>query len=386
MRNAVVGIVIGCIVGIMLGATVIAPRMDAARTDRPPKPAGSETLNATPRSVEQTPSPATHNGMTQNGITLKLASAFSLRSPDMGAQITHFTDQIQRVSGGAIRISVQAPNAPIAPADFFDAISGGALDGAFIDPGLWADRASALNLFSSVPFGPGMNEFSAWYASGGGREAFAGIAKGLSMHALACGVAPGMAAGWFRVPVTSARSFLHLRIAAQGLGARVLARAGAKVFDMKPADTFMAMEEGLLDAAQVPLPTDDSRMEFNQTAQTYYFPGWHKPLTLLALMIRQERWDALTPARRAQIETVCGDTLRQGLGSGEAVQFAALKALTADDINIQRLPQSAINALKKAWGAVVREEAAKDKTFAALWLSLSNFRENYGIWRELSTP
>lgn len=390
MRNVVVGIVIGCVVGIMLGATIIAPRMNAARTDRAPRPAGSETLNAPPpKKLEPRPKAMTQTGEAQTGEAqteriLKFASAFSPREGVVATQIADFGDRIKRISGGGLRLFVQAPGAPIAPVDYYDAISAGVLDGAFIDPGLWSDRAPALALFSTVPFGPDMTEFSAWYAAGGGREGLADIAQTLSVHALACGIAPGEAAGWSRTPITSARDLSRLRIAARGLSARVLERARAHVFDMAPSDALTALKDGVLNAVQISRLAPSSLSELARLDTIYYFPGWQKPATFITLMIRKGAWDALSPTRRAQIEAACTQSFHRGLTTGGSMQLAELKAVTGEDIPIRRLPRSALDALKKAWRAIAREEASKDETFAKLWRTLSEFREDYEIWHEMS--
>ena len=45
-----------------------------------------------------------------------------------------------------------------------------------------------------------------------------------------------------------------------------------------------------------------------------------------------------------------------------------------------------LDALKAAWTDVVAEEARADRDFNRVWKSLSTFRENYSIWRDLNQP
>ena len=100
-------------------------------------------------------------------------------------------------------------------------------------------------------------------------------------------------------------------------------------------------------------------------------------------MINLEKWNALSPARKAQIETVCGDNIRYGLAEGESLQFDAMKELSAKGVLLHRWPSKILDALEQSWRQVAAEEAAKDSEFKRVWQSLTGFRENYAIWKEL---
>jgi TRAP-type mannitol/chloroaromatic compound transport system substrate-binding protein len=103
-------------------------------------------------------------------------------------------------------------------------------------------------------------------------------------------------------------------------------------------------------------------------------------------MINLKKWETLPTSAKAQIEAVCGDTIRHGLAEGSAVQFKALKILQNEGVAIRRWPGEILDALKSAWVQVAKDEAKADRDFKRVWQSLSAFRENYAIWRELSSP
>ena len=75
--------------------------------------------------------------------------------------------------------------------------------------------------------------------------------------------------------------------------------------------------------------------------------------------------------------------MRHGIAEGEASQSAALKALQAKGVTLETWPDEVLEALEVAWLEVAEEEAAKDADFRRAWESLSAFRAEYAIWREL---
>jgi TRAP-type mannitol/chloroaromatic compound transport system substrate-binding protein len=62
-----------------------------------------------------------------------------------------------------------------------------------------------------------------------------------------------------------------------------------------------------------------------------------------------------------------------------------MKALSAKGVLLHRWPSKILDALENSWRQVATEEAAKDREFKRVWQSLSNFRRNYAIWKELGS-
>ena len=107
---------------------------------------------------------------------------------------------------------------------------------------------------------------------------------------------------------------------------------------------------------------------------------------MIELMINLKTWETLTAAQRVQIETVCGDNVRHSLAEGEAIQFRAVKDLFAEGVRLARLPPSIRAALERAWQQLVQQRAVDDPEFRTVWQSLSQFRGDFAIWQDLSSP
>ncbi len=319
-------------------------------------------------------------------IRLRMGSAYAGSLPQMGTLAKRLDREIWRVSDGRLEIKFHEPGALVPPLEMFDAVRAGAIDAAFSSPGFWGNKVPALQLFAAVPFGPTAKEFLAWIYFGGGKELFDDIYRANGIHSVFCGMIAPEASGWFKQRIRTVEDLKGVRMRAFGLGAKVLRKLGVKTTQLAGGDIFVAFESGAIDAAEFSMPTIDLKLGLHKMAKNYYFPGWHQPATMFELMINLEKWKSLPATAKAQVEAVCGDNVRYGLAEGEAKQFAALKELQQEGVELRRWPTEIMDALKTAWTAVAKEEARADADFRRVWQSLSKFREEYAIWNELSSP
>ncbi len=319
-------------------------------------------------------------------IHWKMGSAYASTLPQLGTLAKKLERDIWRVSNGMLEIKFFEPGALVPPLEMFDAVRAGVIDAAFSSPGFWGNKIPALQLFAAIPFGPSAKEFLAWIYFGGGQELFNEIYQANGIHSLFCGLIAPEAAGWFRKRIRTVEDLKGLRMRFFGLGAKVVRKLGVVTSRLTSGDIFVAFETGEIDAAEFSMPAIDIKLGLQRMVKNYYFPGWHQPSTLFELMINLKKWKALSASGKAQVEAVCGDNIRYGLAEGEAAQFQALKTLRSQGVTFRRWPGEILDALKTAWTEVAQEEAKADKDFQRVWTSLSAFRENYTIWRELNQP
>ena len=379
MRSSIIGLVVGAVLGVVLGVTVIAPRLQRAEPhgaakEQVPVPTPTEIAKQLPRALVAKPA-----------VSLRMTSSFPLETPIAGALARRIDSRIWEVSHGQIEIRSHAPGAAIsAVSDLSEAVGSGAIDAAFTAPG--TGNVPALQIFTGVPFGPDGDEFLAWLEFGGGRELLDEINHVRDVHGIVCGLLPPSAFGWFRRELQSPQDLKGLRMDIRGLGAKVLARLGVEVVDLPPGDLMLALEQGAIDAVSYASPLIDQRMEFGTWLTNYYPQGWNQSLTALELMINLKRWEQLNASQRAQIETMCGDNVRYSLSAGDAQQFQALKEMVAQGVRLQRLSPGIRDALEHAWQQVVQQESSNDPEFRRVWQSLTEFRNDFAVWRELSRP
>ena len=400
MRNLIVGIVVGVVVGIVVGTTVVAPRLKLPVQETAERAGGTASPHPTTIGVRGAPrQPAAERPPVRaagaprpepppnraDRVRWRMASAYASTLAELGKLGKRVEAEIWKTSAGRLQVEFFEPGTLVSPEAAFDAVRSGAIEAAFATPSLWAKRNPALHLFSAVPFGPPIQEYLSWIEAEGG-EIMQEVFADLGVKALPCGLLAPEGSGWFRTPVHSLDHLKSLRVGMTGLGGEVLRQIGVEVMPIAEGDVFVALERGMIDAAEAAQPSIDLRLELHRMARHYYFPGWHQPATQLALIVNQGAWDALPAAEQSQLEAICGDNVRRGLAESEAAQFQALKVLTADGVAIETWPPEIIAALEDAWTEVVAAKRKDSGDFDRVWQSLTRFREEYEIWREIGEP
>ena len=310
----------------------------------------------------------------------KMASSFSGELIQLGSLGKRFEERVGTMSDGSLKIKFFDPGALVPALEIFDAVSSGSIDAGWTSPGYWAGKIPALQFFAAVPFGPDPGEYLAWLYHGGGEAIYQEIYAQHNIHAMHCGMISPEGSGWFREEITSTDDLKGLKMRFFGLGAKVMEKLGVSTQLISGGDIFPALELGTIDATEFSMPAIDLDLGFYQLAKHYYFPGWHQPSSLLELIINMDRWNALTDAQRAIVETACGDSIREGIAEGEAIQFGALQELQSKGVTLHRWSPEIMAALQASWAEVVAEESAKDADFKRVWEDLSTFRDGYALW------
>ena len=101
-------------------------------------------------------------------ILLKTPVAFGTHLPGLGTPIVRVAKQLDRVSGGTIRMKVYEPKKLVAPFEILDAVSTGKINSGYATAGYWRGKIPEAALFSAVPFGPEAGEYMAWIYYGNG--------------------------------------------------------------------------------------------------------------------------------------------------------------------------------------------------------------------------
>lgn len=318
-------------------------------------------------------------------VRWKMQSWFPTKLPHVGTQAVDISNKIKDVSGGNIQIRVFEPGALIPPTQCFDAVSSGSVTLCWGAAGYYYGHSPALAIFSGIPFGPEWPELLAYFYYGGGKEQYEAIYAKDNIKGIMCGGTVAEASGWFRKEVKSIDDLKGMKMRFYGLGAKVVEKLGVSAQLIPAGDIFPALELGTIDATEFAMPSVDLKLGFEQIAKHYYFPGWHQPATLYEIIINMDAWKALTPTQQNQVETMCGDNIRQAIAEGEARQPAALKEIAAKGVIMHQWPKEIIDAYRKAWDEVAAEESAQYPEFKKVYDHYVAFRKDYKQWHDLSS-
>ena len=314
----------------------------------------------------------------------RMASAFPGSAVQLGTSGRRFAETVSALSGNAFAIRFVEPKTGDRPSALFDRVSRGQLTAAWTTPAYWLEKDPAFALFSSVPFGPSAPEYIAWMYYGGGAALRDELYEPYGLVSLVCGAMAPEAGGWYRREIRSVKDFEGLKMRTFGLGAQVLELFGIEPQRVSADNLLSSLRNGSLDAVEFSMPAIDVGIGFADAGPLhYYFPGWHQQTTLFEFLVGRPAWLSLTEAQRRQVRTACGDNVMHGIAEGEAIQARAILEIQRKGVRVKRFPPEVLSGLEKAWHEIAAIHSTKSKNFERIWASMTRFRKEYRVWRDL---
>ena len=315
-------------------------------------------------------------------ILLKTPVAFGTHLPGLGTPIVRVAKQLDRVSGGKIKMKVYEPKKLVAPFEILDAVSTGKVNSGYSTAGYWRGKIPAAALFSAVPFGPEAGEYMAWIYYGNGLKLYQEMydKAGYNVHVIPCAIIAPETSGWYAKEMTAA-DFKGLRIRFFGLGGLVVQKLGASVALLPGGEIFDNLEKKAIDATEFSMPAIDKLLGFHKILKYNYFPGWHQQATMFELLINSKVWKGMSDQQQAIVENVCKASMADSLAEGEAVQHdAMIENVEKNGVKIMRWSDADLAIFRKTWDEVIIEQS-KDATFSKVWADLKKFRDGYQLWK-----
>jgi TRAP-type mannitol/chloroaromatic compound transport system substrate-binding protein len=317
-------------------------------------------------------------------IPLKMQTTFNPNLPGAGEGVRQFAKSLKQMSGGELIIKMIEPGKIAPVAATIEALADGNLEAAFTWSGYGASKSSAFELFSTVPFGPGPEELVSWIAEGDGGKIHRAAYEKLGVVGLPCGVQGPEGGGWFRGEFNSVSDIKGSRLRYTKLAGEVMQRLGATVVPLPPGEFFWHLQQGKVDGGEMSTPAMDLALGFDKLGLPYYMPGWHQPSALLDFQIRKDKWEGLTGAQRAQVQTACRANIAYMLGRSPHLQAEALMKMQASGINVKPWSPELLDAFQRETDVVLKDLAARDPEFAASWANQRTFVDRGKNWRTIS--
>lgn len=308
--------------------------------------------------------------------------AFGSNLVALGDTMPWVSQQLEKTSGGRIKLQVFEPGKIVPALAVFDSVSAGKVEAGYSWMGYEIGKVPASALFGAVPFGMESPQFAAWMYYGGGDQLLKELFRPHKVYPIFCGTISPEAAGWFRKEINTVADLQGLKFRAAGLGGRVYQKVGASVTLLPAGELFQALEKGVLDGTEFSLPSVDEQLGFHKVAKYYYLPGWHQPSTNQYLYINLDQWSRLKPATKAMIETACAAGVSMALAKAEATQGPMLEKFEKEGVNARKVGPELLAAFKKATDEVLAEEAAKDAMFKRVLDSMRAFQKQNAKWHE----
>ena len=323
---------------------------------------------------------------TTSGVRWRMPVAFNTNLPAIGENSAWFSEAVDAVSEGRVRLEIFQPGELVSPLEIVDAVRAGKVPAGYTWLGYDQGKLPVSTLFGAVPFGFEPVGFSTWWYEAGGRELAQEIYRPLGVEPILCGLIGPETAGWFRKPLETTEDLRGLKIRFAGLGGEVIQGLGGSVTLLPGGEIFQALERGAIDATEFSLPAVDQQLGFDRVAQYNYFPGWHQPFTAMHLIVNLESWQTLSPGDQAMLETACTAAVTRNLARAEALEAPVLARYEEDGIKTEIIPEPILEALRAESQRVLDREAAKDADFARVLASQREFEDEYNAWLQIAYP
>ena len=294
---------------------------------------------------------------------------------------------VEEMSAGRFRIEVSPAGQLMPPLGVFDATSQGTVESGHSASLFWAAKVPAAPWFATVPFGLNAAGMAAWFLQSDGLKLWEETYAPFNLLPR-----PGMStgpqmAGWFRRKINTIGDFKGLRMRIPGLGGQVVARAGGTPVLIPGGEIYSALERGVIDASEWIGPYDDMKLNLQNTARYYYYPGWHEPGATLEYIFNKKAYEALPVDLQRMLNYAAATTQLTGLMEMEVKNAAGLETLKTDfkgKVEVLPLPAPVLRDLKKLSAEVVREESEKTPTGRKVYASYTAFQAQTVGWSRIS--
>ena len=294
-------------------------------------------------------------------------------------------DQIDKLSGGRLKIKLYAAGELIPWNGGFDAVTSGTVEANSAVAYYWSGKIPALQYFGTVPFGMSFQGQNAWYYHGGGIDLWNEIYAEHGLVAFPCGNSGVQMTGWFKNPVNSLADFNGLKMRIPGLGGKIYKEIGVNVKLLGGGEIFPALERGVIDAAEWVGPVQDKRLGLHKAAKYYYSTGWHEPSTTTELMMSKKAFDALPEDVQMIVKSVAASANIVAHTSAEALNGETLRDLVENEgVKTSPLPADVVAELRKKTVGVLDGLAAADPTTKKVHASYMDFKKKHDAWKNLS--
>jgi TRAP-type mannitol/chloroaromatic compound transport system substrate-binding protein len=167
----------------------------------------------------------------------------------------------------------------------------------------------------------------------------------------------------------------------------VLAKAGATPMLLPGSQVVPALEQGILDGAELVGPHLDLIQEYFRGARYYYYPGWQDTGPVFEFTFNKKAYDALPVDLRRALDHAAVVVSSLKLAENQAKDALALRRLRTEfkgRVEILPFPAEVMAGLKKLATEVLQEEAQKSPMARKVHAAHGEFQRLIGDWARIS--
>jgi TRAP-type mannitol/chloroaromatic compound transport system substrate-binding protein len=299
--------------------------------------------------------------------------------------VKEWVETVYTASGGRLQITLHAPGALVPPLEVFPAISKGVLHAAQSWGHFWIGIDPAFGMTDGLAIGMTPEENHIWYFKWGGRELVRELHARYNIRAMYFGMRPPETFLWARHPIRTFEDLEGLTVRAAGFPNLMFARLGIPVFFIPGGEIAPALLKGVVDAAEFDTLTADLTLGLHEAA-AYAMIGPRAPSAADKLIINMDRWNELPPDLQAIVTSSAEAVTLRSILFYRKMESEAVARAEGYGVTLVHIDESLAELVKKAYGEMLEEFAAKDPFFARVLESQRAFLEEFRQLRALLWP
>ncbi|MBN2232684.1 MAG: TRAP transporter substrate-binding protein DctP [Deltaproteobacteria bacterium] len=294
----------------------------------------------------------------------------------------HFADSVRLASGGRLSIKCFSAGELVPAMQSFDAVSKGSADCGHDWPGYWKGKNEAFVAFASVPMGLDYELYNIWLYERGGAEMMDELYGRFNMKAFPCGNA-GQEMGLFsNKRATKIADFKGLKARTPGWFMDIMNNMGASVVPLPGGEIYLALERGVIDAAEFSAPAVNYPMGFDEITKYVIEPGVHQPSCQFGLFINNDSWNKL-PDDLKWIVNICAKETQLWSYSWQSNLNVDAIAKFKEKVEFVKMDPETIVQFKKTAQAFLNSLKEQHPDVRKVLDSQEQLMADFADWREI---
>jgi TRAP-type mannitol/chloroaromatic compound transport system substrate-binding protein len=293
----------------------------------------------------------------------------------------HFCDSVRLASAGRLDIKPFSAGELVPAMQTFDAVSKGSADVGHDWPGYWKGKNEAFVAFASVPFGLDAEGYNIWLYEKGGLKMMQDLYGKFGLYVLPGGQL-GQEMGLFsNIRATKMSDFKGMRLRTPGWYMDIMNILGASVSPLPGGEVYLALERGVIDAAEFSSPAINYPMGFDDITKYVIQPGVHQPAVQCGLLFNQKSYNKL-PADLKWIIDICAKETQ--LWSYNWINALNAKAINLfkKKVEIVKMDKKTLIQFRKETKKYLDSVKAKYPDVNKVLSSQEKFIKEYAVWRD----
>ncbi|MBF0286787.1 MAG: TRAP transporter substrate-binding protein DctP [SAR324 cluster bacterium] len=292
----------------------------------------------------------------------------------------HFADSVKLASGGRLDIKLFSAGELVGAMESFDAVSKGSAQVGHDWPGYWKGKNENFVSFASVPFGLDAEGYNIWLYERGGLEQMQELYGRYNLYVLPGGQG-GQEMGLFsNKKASKMEDFKGMRLRTPGWFMDIMNELGASVSPLPGGEVYLALERGVIDAAEFSSPAINYPMGFDEITKYVIEPGVHQPGIQCGLFFNMDAWNELPDDLKWIVNISAKETQLWSTAWIENLNVQAINKFK-EKIEFVRMDKETRSAFAKKTKEYLEGLKAKHPDVKKTLDSQEQFKVDFAEWR-----